>query len=112
MSFPTFQHEAMTTHFEIAIASPDYDYARKAAEAAFRELDRLEGELSRFIDWSEISRANRLARGESTLISDDALQCLLIAADVCIATRRAFDPAYASVRPPELASDLPPFTLD
>jgi FAD:protein FMN transferase len=31
---------------------------------------------------------------------------------VSIVTRRAFDPAYASTRPPELASDMPPFTLD
>lgn len=102
----------MATYFEIAIADQDQTYARKAAEAAFRELDRLENELSRYIETSDISRANGLERGESTVISDDALECLIIAADVTLATNRAFDPAYASERPPDLAADTPPFTLD
>ncbi len=107
-----FQHEAMTTHFEIVIAGQEPRYARQAAEAAFRELDRLESELSRFVESSDISRANRLGRGESTPIGHDALECLMIAADVSLATGRAFDPAYASQRSPELAVDAPPFTLD
>ena len=108
----TFQHEAMATFFEIAIAGQERDYARHAAEAAFRELDRLENILSRFIETSDISRANRLPRGGSTSISEETLECLLIAADVSLATERAFDPAYASERPPGLAADAPPFTLD
>jgi thiamine biosynthesis lipoprotein len=112
MSSFTFQHEAMATYFEIAIADQPQNYARKAAETAFRELDRLENELSRYIESSDISRANNLARGASTVISDDAVECLIIAADVTLATNRAFDPAYASERPPDLAPDLPPFTLD
>ena len=112
MTAHTFQHEAMATFFEIAIAGQERDYARQAAEAAFRELDRLENTLSRFIETSDISRANRLARGASIPITDDTLECLLIAADISLATGRAFDPAYASVRPPELAAEAPPFTLD
>lgn len=112
MNHPTFQHEAMATFFEITIASHPPEYARQAAAAAFRELDRLEGELSRFDETSYIARANRLARGESLTISPDALECLLLSADLSVATGRAFDPAYASARPPELAADLPPFTLD
>lgn len=107
-----FRHEAMNTYFEIVIAELDRPYARQAAEAAFRELDRLETELSRFVETSDISRCNRLGRGESTVISDDALECLIIAADLTLATHRAFDPAYLSERPPELAPDAPPFTLD
>lgn len=112
MNHPVFQHEAMATFFEIAIAEHPREYARQAAAAAFRELDRLEGELSRFDDTSYIARANQLARGESLSVSPDVLECLLIAADVTVATGRAFDPAYASTRPPELAADIPPYTLD
>jgi len=112
MSLPTFQHEAMATFFEIVIATDDYDYARHAATAAWQEVDRLENELSRYIETSIISRANRLRRGESLTLTVDAFECLLTAADVCVATRRAFDPAYASERPPDLAPDVPPFTLD
>jgi thiamine biosynthesis lipoprotein len=108
MTHPTFRHEAMTTFFEIVIAGQKPDYARAAAAAAFRELDRLEGELSRFIESSVIARANRLARGESVTLTPDAFECLLVAADVALATGQAFDPAYASSAHP----DAPGFTLD
>lgn len=112
MSHPTFRFEAMATYFEIVIAGQQHDYARQAAAAAFRELDRLENTLSRYIESSDISRANRLARGESITLGHDTLECLLIAADISMVTGRAFDPAYASIRPPDLERDVPPFTLD
>ena len=112
MTHPVFQHEAMNTFFEIAVAGQPRDYARHAAQAAFAELERLEEELSRFIDGSHIARANRLAQGESVSLSPDALECLLIATDLAIATGRTFDPAYASERPADLDPDLPPYTLD
>ena len=108
----TFPHEAMATNWEIAIAGQERDYARQAAEAAFHELDRLEHILSRYIESSDISRANRLARDASMVITHDTLECLMIAADVSLVTRRAFDPAYASDRPADLDPDIPPFTLD
>ena len=60
MTPSTFQHEAMATYFEITIAGQERDYARQAAEAAFRELDRLENTLSRYIESSDIARANHL----------------------------------------------------
>lgn len=112
MSLPTFQHEAMATFFEIVIAGQERDYARQAATAAWQEVDRLENELSRFVETSAISRANRLRRGETLVLTEDAFECLLTAADVSVATRRAFDPAYASARPADLGPELPPFTLD
>jgi len=108
----TFQHEAMATFFEIVVAHPERDYAQHAAEAAFRELDRLETLLSRYIESSDIARANRLAPGATASLTHETLECLLIAADVTLATGRAFDPAYASERPPNLAPELPPFTLN
>ena len=112
MNWPVFPHEAMATRFEIAIAGHEEVYARKAAAAAFRELDRLENELSRYRESSDIACANRLACGESLVIGDDALECLLIAADVALATDRAFDPGYAS----KLVDDSPvgalAYTLD
>lgn len=112
MSWPEFHHEAMATTFAIVIADHPVDYARQAAAAAFRELDRLESELSRYVESSDIARANRLAPGGTIAIGDDALQCLLIAADVSLATHRAFDAAYASVRAPDQPADAPLFTLD
>lgn len=112
MTWLTFPHEAMATHFAILIDGHPTDYARHAAAAAFREVDRLENELSQFIESSDISRANRLRHGESTTIGDDALECLLMAADVTLATCRAFDAGYGSTRPADLPVDAPPFTLD
>ena len=112
MNWPEFHHEAMATTFALIIADHPRDYARQAAAAAFRELDRLEGELSRYVESSDVARANRLACGESITIGDDALQCLLIAADASLATHRAFDAAYASLRSPAQPADAPLFTLD
>ncbi len=109
---PTFRHEAMATAFAITIAGREREYARQAAAAAWRELDRLESELSRYVESSDIARANRLARGETITIGEDAVQCLLQAAEISAATGRAFDPAYASVRAPDEGMDEPLFALD
>ncbi len=110
--FPEFHHEAMATTFALVIADQSPDYARQAATACFRELDRLESELSRYVESSDIARANRLAFGETIGIGEDALHCLLLAADASLATDRAFDAAYASERAPAQPADAPLFTLD
>lgn len=112
MNPPRFQHEAMATFWELTLPGADPAYARQAAQAAFRELDRLEGELSRFIEHSVICRANRLPPGGTLTLTPDALSCLLLAAEVSVATGRAFDPAFRSRRPPNLPPDLPPYFLD
>lgn len=112
MNWPEFHHEAMATTFAIVIADHPRDYARQAAAAAFRDLDRLECDLSRYVESSDIARANRLACGETITIGEETLECLLIAADASLATNRAFDAAYASERAPGQAADAPLFTLD
>jgi len=112
VSRSVFRHEAMATYFEVITAGHEETYARQAAGAAFRELDRLEGELSRFVESSDIARANRLGAGGAIVIGEDALECLLLAAEMAEETLRAFDPAYGSERGPELAEDAPAFTLD
>ena len=112
MNWPEFHHEAMATTFAIVIADHPRDYARQAAAAAFRELDRLESELSRYVESSDIARANRLAPGETISIGEDALNVLLIAADASLATHCAFDAAYASVRFANQPPDTALFTLD
>lgn len=100
----------MATTFQIFVAGRPADYARQAVAAAFRELERLENELSRFIETSDIARANRLGPGESATVGEDTLQCLLGAAQISALTDRAFDPAYASPRP--AGSDEPLFAID
>jgi FAD:protein FMN transferase len=112
MSADVLRHEAMATWFEITVAGQEGSYARQAAAAAFRELDRLEGELSLFVESSDIARANLLPLGGAAVIGDDAMECLLIAAGVAESTKRAFDPAYASVCGPGGPDGAPAFTLD
>ncbi len=112
MSHPAFQHEAMATTFSIVVAGRPAEYARQAAAAAFRELERLESELSRYIESSDIGRANRLAEGETTALGEDALRCLVAAAGLSALTNRAFGPAYATARPEGVAPDEPLFALD
>lgn len=112
MTRHVFRHEAMATYFEITIAGHTADYARSAAAAAFRELDRLEGELSRFVESSDIARANRLARDQAIRIGHDACECLLQSMAVAQATNHAFDPAYATECAPDLPPGAAPFALD
>jgi len=112
MNHATFPHEAMATTFQVLAAGAPADYLRQAAAAAFRELDRLEIELSRFREGSDISRANRIAAGESIVIGEDAMRCLLAAARISALTQRAFDPAYRSQRPGGAPRDAPVFALD
>lgn len=112
MSCLEFQHEAMATTFAITIADQSAHYARQAATAAWKELDRLESELSRYVQSSDISRANRLSLGDSTVIGEDTLNCLLLAAEIALSTGHVFNVAYASERAPGQPADAPAFTLD
>ena len=111
MNWPEFHHEAMATTFAIFIAGQPAEYARQAAAAAWRELDQLENELSRYVESSDIACANRLAQGETLRLGESALECLLLAAAVSVATDRAFDVAYASQGTTATLGN-PPFTLD
>ena len=86
-----FSHQAMNTVFEVWIQHDNGSYAGRAARAAFTEVDRLEGELSRFIDNSDVSRINRAAAGESIVVSPDTMACLQIAQEVENLTEGAFD---------------------
>ncbi|OHE89537.1 MAG: hypothetical protein A3G75_03905 [Verrucomicrobia bacterium RIFCSPLOWO2_12_FULL_64_8] len=112
MNGHTFKHEAMATTFQVIIAGQAPAYAQQAAAAAFRELDRLEAELSRFVETSDLARANRLAEGENIFIGEDTLRCLVTAAEISGATGRAFDPAYASEGAPGDPGEAALFALD
>jgi thiamine biosynthesis lipoprotein len=113
MTLFSASHEAMATTFRIAIAADDREYARQAAATAFRELDRLETELSRFIESSDIAQANRLPEGGTLLLGPAATECLTLAAHLSALTEGAFDPAYASTRPAAAGGAEPPlYALD
>jgi thiamine biosynthesis lipoprotein len=86
-----FSQNSMATTFEIYAIHEDADYLEQAVREAFRELDRLEQELSRFIPNSDISRINNLRKNQSTRIGLDAFECLKLCAMLSIETHGAFD---------------------
>ncbi|MBN2212525.1 MAG: TIGR03663 family protein [Sedimentisphaerales bacterium] len=71
-----FSHEAMATVFEIYITHPDMTYAEQAAITAFRLLDEIEADLSRFIPNSDISRINSGARDDIIRLNQITYECL------------------------------------
>ena len=86
-----FSHEAMATTFEVIIVHEDERYASQAAVAAFDEVDRLERELSRFIENSDIARINSAGANQSLQLGLDTFECLKIAVRMYAETNGAFD---------------------
>ncbi len=87
----------MATTFEILILHEDARYAHQAAWEAFEELNRLEQELSRFIENSDISRINNLAAGQPLRIGPDTFECLQLCARMSTETEGAFDITIGSL---------------
>ena len=86
-----FSHEAMATTFELLIVHEDERYTSQAAVAAFDEVDRLEHELSRFLENSDVTRINNLPANQTLLLGLDTFECLKIAMRVYAETNGAFD---------------------
>ena len=86
-----FSHEAMATTYEIFIVHEDERYARQAAIAAFDLVDRLESELSRFLENSDVTRINNAGANQPFQLSLDTFECLKIAKRVYAETNGAFD---------------------
>lgn len=86
-----FAHHAMATTFEIIVQHENKVYARQAADAAFDELDRIEHELSRYVENGDVARINNLPAGQTLLLGLDTFECLRISAMVHAQTGGAFD---------------------
>jgi len=86
-----FSHQAMATTFEIVVQYPDAVYAEQSAHEAFRELDRIELALSRYIENSDVARINLLKAGQPLLLGLDTYECLKISRQIHSRTRGAFD---------------------
>ncbi len=89
-----YAHEAMGTVFEVIIADQETDYAAQAAQAVFREVERLESLFSRFNTTSEVGQINRLQPDESLAVSPETFECLRSAEEVRRETAGAFDINY------------------
>jgi thiamine biosynthesis lipoprotein len=81
----------MATTFEILLCHPRPGYAGQAANEAFALLDRLEQQLSRFIENSDVSRINATRPGEPVLVGPETFECLQQAKAAWDLTGGAFD---------------------
>ena len=90
-------HDAMATTFEVFAAHEDADRIRSAAGAAFDEVDRIEADLSRFVETSDVSRISALRAGEATIVGPDVFDCLRLAGRVHAETGGAFDPTVGAL---------------
>ncbi len=97
MKVHKYEHEAMSTRFELMIRIEDEQIAQSAAWNAFQKIDKLEKLLSRFADGSDVTVISHLSSGESYRIAPETLELLLIATEVCAATRGAFDVTVGAV---------------
>ena len=86
-----FAHQAMATTFEIIVQHADQRYAQQAADAAFDELDHIEGELSRYIENSDVARINHASAGQPLPLSIETFECLRISERMHAETGGAFD---------------------
>jgi len=100
-----FEHEAMNCTWGLYLADCKRDYADSLAEEVFDEIDRVEIELSRFVEISDVSHINALRAGECVQVGIEALECLEVAACLHAESDGAFDVTFASdVKPPDSAS--------
>lgn len=91
-----FSRKAMACVFEVLLVEPDETYAEQAAHAALAEADRLECELSRYIETSDIANINALKPGKSVRVGVDTIECLKLSATVYEETNAAFDVTFGS----------------
>jgi thiamine biosynthesis lipoprotein len=98
IEYEKFSHESMYTTFEILINAPDKEYASQAARAAFVLLDKLNGNLSRFIESSDVSRINSAKAGQPVVVSLETYECLKSALRINRQTSGAFDITAGAVK--------------
>ncbi len=103
-----FSHNAMASFFEIFILHKDALYAQQAAYAAFNELDKLEQELSRYIENSDISRINNLLPNQSLKIAIPTFESLELCQKMYIETVGVFDVTVGSLKDCWLGKDKTP----
>ncbi len=81
----------MGTTMSISIAGAETELAHRAADAAFREIRRLETLMSTYLPESDVSRVNRAAGGGWTAVDAEVLRVIREALRYARLTGGAFD---------------------
>jgi thiamine biosynthesis lipoprotein len=92
----TLERQLMGTLFRIDVIVEDEAEGRSSIEAAFGEVERVEGLLSNWDEKSHISELNRAAGIQPVVVGHELMAVLQRAHDVARLTRGAFDITFAS----------------
>src|SRR5277367_1962154 len=82
---------AMATRFELVLHGDNATRLRAAGEAAWKEVERLEGDLSLYRPTSEIARVNASAAREPVRVSPAVFRLLQHARQLQIESEGVFD---------------------
>jgi thiamine biosynthesis lipoprotein len=88
---------AMTTDIEIEYWADDLTAAQEAGQAVLAMFDRVDRQMSRYREDSELSRVNRDAAQGPVEISDSLFSVLRQAIDISVLSGGAFDVSFGSV---------------
>lgn len=87
-----FEHGAMGTEFRIVLYAADAHHAERAASAAFRRIDEVDGALSDYKPTSEILRLSKTAGSRRWVpVGDDLWAVLVRSEGLSVETDGAFD---------------------
>tara|TARA_R110001592_G_scaffold123325_1_gene331135 strand:+ start:10613 stop:11590 length:978 start_codon:yes stop_codon:yes gene_type:complete len=92
-----FSYVAMTTPISLVFWEEDKQKAKYISQEVFKEFDRIEQQMSRYIESSELSIINRLAFNETVVVSPSLFSVLNSAMHISKLSRGAFDISFASV---------------
>ena len=92
-----FSYVAMTTPINLVFWEEDKQKAQVISQELFEEFDRIEQQMSRYIETSELSRINRLAFKEDVNVSPTLFSVLNSAMNISRLSQGAFDITFASV---------------
>ena len=79
------------------VRADQLDLARRALHLAENRLRGVEALMSRYIEFSEVSRLNAVSEGQSVQLSEETLEVLTAARKLTEQTLGAFDPTFAPV---------------
>lgn len=92
-----FSYVAMTTPIDLVFWEVDRQKAEVISQAVFDEFDRIEQQMSRYVESSELSKINRLAFNEEVVVSPSLFSVLDSAMNISKLCEGAFDITFSSV---------------
>ena len=94
----TFTDKAMGTFVTVFIWGNDGTKAQTAAADAFREMQRLDAEMTTWTETSEVSKVNAAAGGKPVKVSDETFTVIARAQDIAKKSGGVFDITVGSFK--------------